>query len=258
MKLYSYFRSSAAYRVRIAMALKGLEADLETVDLLAHGPLEDFREQVSPQGLVPALASDDDGLLVQSLAIIEYLEERYPEPALLPADRGARAYVRAIAQLIACDIHPLANLRVLRYLKRELKQDQATIDAWYRHWVVDGLTRLEAFVVANARHGAFIAGTDPTMADCLLVPQLFNARRLECDLSGAVRRSSPSMPDATRSSRSSERIPRPSPTRADRMAGACRESRLRREPYGSSGLRRSHSFLQRQNARRLPDARRLG
>ncbi len=183
MKLYSYFRSSAAYRVRIALNLKGIEAEQEAIHLLQSEPLPAYRAAHNPQGLIPALESDEDGLIPQSLAIIEYLEERFPEPALLPAGLAERAYVRAAALLIACDIHPLANLRVLKYLKRELGQEQAAIDTWYRHWVEDGLGRLEAFVTNGGRSGRFILGDTPMMADCLLVPQLFNARRLECDLS---------------------------------------------------------------------------
>jgi maleylacetoacetate isomerase len=183
MKLYSYFRSSAAYRVRIALNLKGIEAEQESVHLLRSEPLPAYRAAHNPQGLIPAIESDEDGLIPQSLAIIEYLEERFPAPALLPQGLAERAYVRAAALLIACDIHPLANLRVLKYLKRELGQDQAAIDTWYRHWVEDGLGRLEAFVVNEKRSARFLFGDSPTMADCLLVPQLFNARRLECDLS---------------------------------------------------------------------------
>jgi len=183
LKLYSYFQSSAAYRVRIALALKRLDAEPSAIDLLDREALSSFRNRTSPQGLVPALDTDEHGLVVQSLAIIEYLDERYPEPPLLPGTLQARAYVRAAAQLIACEIHPLANLRVLRYLKRQLGQDQPAIDSWYRHWVEDGLTRLEAFVVQEKHHGAFLYRDQPTMADCLLVPQLHNARRLACDLS---------------------------------------------------------------------------
>ena len=123
-------------------------------------------------------------MIAQSIAIIEYLEERFPSPALLPAGLAERAYVRAAALLIACDIHPLANLRVLQYLKRQLGHDQTAIDQWYRHWVEDGLGRLEAFVAAEARYGDFLFGNSPTMADCCLVPQMFNARRLACDVSG--------------------------------------------------------------------------
>lgn len=183
MKLYSYFRSSAAYRVRIAFNLKGLAVEQQQVHLLRSESLPAYRAAHNPQGLIPAIESDEDGLIPQSLAIIEYLEERFPEPALLPAGLAERAYVRAAALLIACDIHPLANLRVLKYLKRELGQEQAAIDTWYRHWVEDGLGRLDAFVTNGGRSGRFILGDTPTMADCLLVPQLFNARRLECDLS---------------------------------------------------------------------------
>lgn len=184
MKLYGYFRSSATYRVRIALALKGIEAELETVHLLKPEPLPAYRKEHNAQGLVPAIESEEHGLIPQSIAIIEYVEERFPEPALLPAGLAERAYVRAVALLVACDIHPLANLRVLKYLKRELGQEQAAIDTWYRHWVEDGLGRLEAFVTAEARSGRFLFGDSPTMADCCLVPQLFNARRMECDLAG--------------------------------------------------------------------------
>jgi maleylacetoacetate isomerase len=184
MKLYSYFRSSAAYRVRIALNLKGIEAEQVPVHLLQPEPLPAYRAAHNPQGLIPAIEAGEDGLIPQSLAIIEYLEERFPEPALLPRGLADRAYVRAAALLVACDIHPLANLRVLRYLKRELGQEQAAIDTWYRHWVEDGLGRLEAFVTSERRSGRFLFGDNPTMADCLLVPQLYNARRLECDLSG--------------------------------------------------------------------------
>jgi len=181
MKLYSYFRSSAAYRVRIALNLKGLTAEQEAVHLLHREAMPAYRAAHNPQGLIPALDTDD-GLLVQSLAIIEYLEERHPDPELLPQGFAPRAYVRAVAMLIACDIHPLANLRVLRYLKHELGQGQDAIDAWYRHWVEDGLARLEAYVVAEGRSGRYMFGDSPTIADCCLVPQMFNARRLKCDI----------------------------------------------------------------------------
>lgn len=184
MKLYSYFRSSASYRVRIALNLKGIAADMASVHLLAKDALPAYRESVNPQGLVPALETDDGELLVQSMAIIEYLEETHKQPPLLPADPAERAYVRAAAQLIACDIHPLANLRVLRHLKNELGQSQEQIDAWYRHWVEDGLVRLEAFVRAEGRSGRFLHGDVPGLADCFLVPQLFNARRLGCAIDG--------------------------------------------------------------------------
>ena len=182
MKLFSYFRSSAAYRVRIALALKGIETEQEAVHLLKADPLPAYREAHNPQGLIPAIDTAEDGLIPQSIAIIEYLEERYPLPPLLPGPPAHRAYIRAAALLIACDIHPLANLRVLRYLKRDLAQEQAAVDLWYRHWVEDGLGRLEAFVATRGLAGRFLLGDSPTMADCCLVPQLFNARRMECDL----------------------------------------------------------------------------
>jgi maleylacetoacetate isomerase len=179
MKLYSYFRSSAAYRVRIALNLKGIAVEQQAVHLVKPDPLPAFRREVSPQGLIPAIEGED-GLMVQSIAIMEYLEERHPDPALLPQGFAARAYVRAAAQLIACEIHPLANLRVLRYLKHDLGHGQDEVDGWYRHWVEDGLGRLEAFVAGSGRSGRFIHGDAPTIADCCLVPQMFNARRLDC------------------------------------------------------------------------------
>lgn len=181
MKLSSYFRSSAAYRVRIALNLKGLDVEQSAVHLLKRDALSAYRAGHNPQGLVPALDTDE-GLLVQSLAIIDYLEERFPEPPLLPQGLAARAYVRAAALLIACDIHPLANLRVLRYLKQDLGHDQDQIDTWYRHWVEDGLGRLEAYLRAERRSGRFVHGDTPTTADCCLVPQMFNARRLNCNI----------------------------------------------------------------------------
>lgn len=181
MKLYSYFRSSASYRVRIALHLKSIAAEQSAVHLIKPDPLSAFRRDVSAQGFVPALETED-GLLVQSLAILEYLDEYAPEPPLLPQGLAPRAYVRAAAQLVACDIHPLANLRVLRYLKHDLGRSQDEIDTWYRHWVEDGLGRLEAYILAEGRSGRFIHGDEPTIADCCLVPQLFNARRLACHI----------------------------------------------------------------------------
>ncbi|WP_340316666.1 maleylacetoacetate isomerase [Rhizorhabdus argentea] len=181
MKLYSYFRSSAAYRVRIALNLKGLDAEQSAVHLLKGDALAAYRAGRNAQGLVPALDTDD-GLLVQSLAIMDYLEERFPQPPLLPQGHASRAYVRAAALLIACDIHPLANLRVLRYLKAEFGHSQDEIDTWYRHWVEDGLGRLEAYLRAEGRSGRFVHGDRPTTADCCLVPQMFNARRLNCNV----------------------------------------------------------------------------
>lgn len=184
MKLYSYFRSSAAYRARIALNLKGLDADIIPVHLIKGGG--QHRQQdylaLNPSALVPTLV-DGDFALGQSMAILEYLEETRPKPALLPADAQGRARVRAMAQLIACDIHPLNNLRVLRYLKHSLNVDDAARDEWYRHWVDLGLSALESMLADSPDTGTFCHGDSPTFADVLLVPQVANARRLDCDLS---------------------------------------------------------------------------
>ena len=180
MKLYSFFRSSAAYRVRIAFNLKGLSYETVPIHLQKEGGqnLKPEYRAVNPQMRVPALRLDSGELLTQSLAIIEYLDEIHPQPPLLPRDPVARAKVRALAQLIACDIHPLNNVGPLRYLKNQLGQDQATIDAWYHHWVVVGFDALEAMV----RPGPYAFGTDVTLADICLVPQVANARRLKVPL----------------------------------------------------------------------------
>lgn len=184
MKLYSYFRSSAAYRVRIALNLKGLDADIIPVDLRKDGG--QHRQPgylaVNPAALVPALA-DGDFTLGQSMAILEYLEEMHPRPALLPTGARGRARVRAIAQTVACDIHPLNNLRVLQYLKHDLHVDAAHRDEWYRHWVDLGLTAVETMLANSTETGVFCHGDQPTFADVLLIPQVANARRLDCDLS---------------------------------------------------------------------------
>lgn len=183
IRLYTYFRSSAAYRVRIALNLKGMAYQAVPVHLVRNGGEHKSAEYLAlnPQGLVPAL--DVDGqVLTQSLAILEYLDETHPDPALLPADALGRARVRAIAQAIACDIHPINNLRVLQYLGGTLGLDQAAKDAWYRHWVETGLQAVEAMLAGDARTGAFCHGDQPGLADCCLVPQVFNARRFNCDL----------------------------------------------------------------------------
>ncbi|WP_019140368.1 maleylacetoacetate isomerase [Noviherbaspirillum massiliense] len=188
MKLYSYFRSSASYRVRIALNLKGLGYEVIPVHLLKNGGeqlMPEYR-QLNPDGLVPTLIDDSvdhPAVLTQSLAIMEYLEEMHPEPRLLPGQALDRAYVRGIALSIACDIHPLNNLRVLRYLKRELKVDEESKNAWYRHWCESGLTALEALLARDPRVGQFCYGDTPSIADCCLIPQIANAQRLDCDLS---------------------------------------------------------------------------
>ena len=184
MQLYSYFRSSAAYRVRIALNVKGLPYDTVPVHLLKDGgqQLKPDYVRLNPQALVPVLV-DGSTVLTQSMAIIEYLDETHPQPPLLPATPAARARVRALAQGIACDIHPLNNLRVLRYLKRELDVPDDARDAWYRHWVQTGLLALERMLADSPDTGTYCHGDTPTMADACLVPQLFNARRLDCDLS---------------------------------------------------------------------------
>lgn len=181
MKLYTYFRSSAAWRVRIALALKGIAAENAFVHLLKDGGQQNAAayRAVNPMGVVPALMLDDGAVLTQSIAIIEYLEETHPEPPLLPDDPEARARVRAFALGVACDIHPLNNLRVLRYLKHELGQSDAARDSWYRHWIAEGLTALERTVM-DTGPGPFLFGAAPTMADVCLVPQMANARRFNC------------------------------------------------------------------------------
>jgi len=180
MKLYSYFRSSAAYRVRIALNFKGLGYETVPVHLVkdgGHNRRPEFRA-VNPQMRIPALVAPTGEVLIQSLAIIEYLEETQPDPPLLPKDPIARAKVRALADIIACDIHPLNNVGPLRYLKREMHQEQSAIDAWYHHWVIEGFEALEALV----QPGPYACGAQPTITDVCLVPQVNNARRLKVPL----------------------------------------------------------------------------
>ncbi len=182
MILHGYALSSASYRVRIALALKGLEVTLVTKQLrLDEHRRADFL-RLNPQGFVPALSLDDGQVLTQSLAIIEYLEEMYPEPPLLPAAPAARARVRSLSQLIACDVHPLNNLRVLKYLEAPLGLDQEKRVAWYHHWVGAGFEALEQRLVRDPSTGRFCHGDSPGMADVCLVPQVFNARRYALDL----------------------------------------------------------------------------
>lgn len=185
MKLFTYFRSSAAYRVRIALNLKGLAYEAVPVHLLRDGGQQhraDYREK-SPLGIVPALQTEA-GVLTQSLAIIEWLDETHPQTPLLPADADGRARVRALAQTIACDIHPLNNLRVMSYLTNNLGIGEAQKADWYRHWVNEGLAALEKLLAGDPRTGRFCHGDQPGLADCCLVPQVFNARRFDCPMAG--------------------------------------------------------------------------
>jgi maleylacetoacetate isomerase/maleylpyruvate isomerase len=182
MKLHGYFRSSAAFRVRIALNLKGLAHDMTFVHLARGEHRQPAYGELNPQQLVPTLEVDGD-LLTQSLAILEYLEEAYPQPPLLPADRIGRARVRSLSLLIACEIHPVNNLRVLQHLKRALDQDDEQVNAWYRHWIADGLAKFESQLTRVKAAARFCHGDSPTMADCCLVPQIFNAQRYKCDTS---------------------------------------------------------------------------
>ena len=184
MKLHSYFRSSASFRVRIALALKGLAYDYVPVHLVRREQLAAGFAELSRGKLVPVL-EDGERVLTQSMAIIEYLDETYPQPPLLPADAPGRARVRSIAQDIACEIHPLDNLRVLSYLVKELKVSEDDKNRWYRHWVETGLEAVERALAdtgPSAGTGIFCHGDSPGLADCVLVPQIFNAQRFECRL----------------------------------------------------------------------------
>jgi maleylpyruvate isomerase len=183
MKLHTYFRSSAAFRVRIALNLKGLAYEALPVHLLREGgeQLKDSYRAVNPSALVPTL--DDDGVVLgQSVAIIEYLDEKHSQAPLMPADAAGRARVRELALTVACDIHPLANLRVLRYLVHNMGVSEEVKNEWAVHWVKEGLATLEAKLANSPATGAFCHGDTPTLADCCLVPQVFNARRVNVDM----------------------------------------------------------------------------
>ncbi len=181
MKLYTYFRSSASYRVRIALAFKGLAHEAEYVSLPKGEHQADKFRAVNVQGLVPAL-EDGGRVFIQSLAIMEYLEERYPKPPLLPASPADRAYVRGVSQIVACELHPLNNLRTLKHIRKAYGLDEDGVNAWYRHWIADGFTMLETYLNRERRFGKYCYGDMVTMADCCVVPQVFNAKRYECDL----------------------------------------------------------------------------
>lgn len=181
-RLYTFFRSSTSYRLRIALALKGLEWEPHYVSL----PRMEHRAQaymaLNPQGLVPALVEDDGTVVGQSLAMMEYLEERYPEPALLPRDPVERAYVRSLSQIVGCDIHPLNNVRVLKWLASRWELSQDEVNEWYAHWIAEGMRSFEATLNQHERCGKFCLGERITMADVCLVPQIANARRFNCPL----------------------------------------------------------------------------
>ncbi len=183
MKLYSYWRSSAAYRVRIALNLKGLDYEVVPVHLLKEGGeqyLAEYRSR-NPQGLLPALV-DGDICLGQSLAILDYLEERYPEPPLLPQTLAERSFARQFSLAVACDIHPLNNLRVLKYLKQTMQQEDEARNAWYHHWIKTGFSALEQLLNGRNRQGPYCLGRQVTIADACLVPQMYNARRFEVSM----------------------------------------------------------------------------
>lgn len=185
LRLHSYFRSSASYRVRMALALKGLNYEVAPVNLREDVQRGDTYRALNPEGLVPLL--EDGGIrIAQSMAIMEYLEERFPTPALLPNDPVGRARVRGLAQLIACDIHPLNNLRVLQYLIGPMEVTRSNKDRWYAHWITQGMAAVERRL-AEAQTGAFCHGDHPGMADCVLVPQVANAQRMQVDLSDMPR-----------------------------------------------------------------------
>ena len=184
MKLYTFFRSSASFRVRIALNLKGLSYDQAPIHLRRGGgeQLMAAYKSINPQALVPAL-EDNGKILTQSLAIIEYLEEKYPKPPLLPADPADKAFVRSMALVIACEVHPIQNLRVLNHVKATYSQTDAQVNQWAQHWIDLGLSALEQMILGQPRRGKFCFGDAPTLADICLIPQLGNARRYGCDLS---------------------------------------------------------------------------
>jgi maleylacetoacetate isomerase/maleylpyruvate isomerase len=179
--LYTYWRSSTAYRARIALNLKRIPYKAEYVSLPKGDHHAAAYLAVNPQGLVPTLM-DGSRIIVQSLAIMEYLEEVHPLPSLLPEDSPGRAYVRALAQIVGCEMHPLNNVRVLRYLEARLQVDESGRNAWYAHWIAEGFRAFEAMLRTSGRSGAFCLGDGPTLADVCLVPQVYNARRFNCPL----------------------------------------------------------------------------
>ena len=182
MKLYSFFRSGTSHRLRIALNLKGLSPDYIPVDLRVDEQAEAPYKAVNPQGLVPALTIDENRTLIQSTAIIEWLEERYPEPALLPANPEARAHVRALAAIVGCDVHPINNRRILQYLRQNFGIDDTAIDAWCGHWITAGFDAIEALLAKDQERQGFCFGNAPSIADVYLIPQVESARRFNVDM----------------------------------------------------------------------------
>lgn len=182
MKLYNYYRSGTSHRTRIALELKGVQADYVAVDLLHEAHLRGDFHEVNPQALVPALVLDDGTVLTQSPAIIEWLEETHPEPPLLPAEPLARAHVRALAAIVGCDIHPINNRRILQYLKHQLGADKAAIERWCGEWITSGFDAYEKLLAADRSRGDFSWGGHPSVADCYLIPQVASAHRFNVDM----------------------------------------------------------------------------
>jgi maleylpyruvate isomerase len=182
MKLYGYWRSGTSYRTRLALAIKGIEVEQVAINLKAGAHHDDAYRAINPQGMVPTLELDDGTRIAQSGAIIQYVEERFPEPSLLPAAAKARARVRHLADIVGCDIHPINNLRILKYLKNELGQPQSEIDHWIAHWIAEGFAAYEALLADDPSRGDFSFGGRPGLADCYLVPQVYAARRFHVDL----------------------------------------------------------------------------
>lgn len=183
MQLYSFFRSGTSHRLRIALNLKGLAPDYIPVDLRVDAQAQALYKAVNPQGLVPALTLDSGETLIQSPAIIEWLEERHPEPALLPREPEARAHVRAMAAIVGCDVHPINNRRILQYLRQHFGADEAAVNAWCATWITAGFDAIEALLARDGARGGFCFGDAPTMADVYLIPQVESARRFGVDLS---------------------------------------------------------------------------
>lgn len=181
MKLYSFFRSGTSHRLRIALNLKGIATDYVAIDLRVDEQQNEAFKAINPQGLVPALDTGEQ-VLIQSPAIIEWLEEKYPTPALLPADADARAHVRALAAMVGCDIHPINNRRILQTLRKQFGADEAAINAWCGTWISEGFDAYEALIAADKTRGRFSFGDTPTLADVYLIPQVESARRFNVDM----------------------------------------------------------------------------